>query len=525
MKASQHFQDPNNSAVAALKFCHSGQGSKILGMSPSELKSLSTALAKVTQGDSREIYKVLVNFIYRERRLSQTATDLGETSQRLTDVFYPEESKGSIESTIGGAEPGSPDETDGLTFYHSDTNSDVSPRGSKLETVLSSAPSPPLDSSSPKSTGSSIAVQTELLDNCVGEALSISSHAATTSKVSGSSSKAGVSTISTNTGQYRPIIHTQQPPEGSTDVALQTCASSTGIPTGITTGIQDDLTATSNQTGVAVVGIPGTVVMTSIQSSLAAMGGRTYVAPPPSMSNASSSIEFTSSPLLCDRLVAVQPTSKSGTTSGDLGVFHNRPVFENKALQPHPRSAFHAQGFFSSQTQGVGMGREAQGTDVIGMYHGEQGAQLNMGNDRGVGDMRPVGQRQDKVWNWRTERSLEIQMVIPPVLDFPGVLCVGTSAEALLPIHNPTSRWIRCSSTIISCSVNGLKVRMLVSCYHLQFISYLASFLLVIRKGILSIGRATKISESERGTSMLFFFPVSLTTFTNRQLYWHSLRI
>ena len=62
------------------------------------------------------------------------------------------------------------------------------------------------------------------------------------------------------------------------------------------------------------------------------------------------------------------------------------------------------------------------------------------------------------MWNSRTERTSQIQMVIPPALDFPGVLCVGTSAEADLSVYNPTSRWIRCSSEIVSCSVNGLKV-------------------------------------------------------------------
>ena len=62
------------------------------------------------------------------------------------------------------------------------------------------------------------------------------------------------------------------------------------------------------------------------------------------------------------------------------------------------------------------------------------------------------------MWTRRTERTSQIQMVIPPALDFPGVLCVGTSAEADLSVYNPTSRWIRCSSEIISCTVNGLKV-------------------------------------------------------------------
>ena len=146
-------------------------------------------------------------------------------------------------------------------------------------------------------------------------------------------------------------------------------------------------------------------------------------------------------------------------------MFYGRPQSVSKSLQPRPRSACDTHGFFAPQAAGERLGSVAAVGEAVGVCdRDKEVTQFNRvhvwggdgGGSAGGAGANQVGHRQ--VWNWRTERTSQIQMVIPPVLDFPGVLCVGMSAEALLPIHNPTSRWIRCSSIIVSSTVNGVKV-------------------------------------------------------------------
>lgn len=141
----------NNSTLAALKYCNSSEGSKLSEMSSKELKSLSKTLARANIDDAQEIYNVLVNFINNKMIASK---DVTEASQRLSDVF---ESTGR---KVSSRKAGEPQEGDAMTFYHSDTSCEVSPTDPKFHT-MSSISSPPLDSSSPKSSGSSIGVQTD----------------------------------------------------------------------------------------------------------------------------------------------------------------------------------------------------------------------------------------------------------------------------------------------------------------------------------------------------------------------------
>lgn len=141
----------NNSSLAALKFCNSSEGAKLDKMSSNELKKLSKTLAQASL-DAREIYSILVNFISNKRTES---TKNVENTQRLSDILK----SSSIRQDSIGEEYNLPD-GDALTFYHSDTSREVSPTDPKFRT-MSSISSPPLDSSSPKSSGSSIGVQTD----------------------------------------------------------------------------------------------------------------------------------------------------------------------------------------------------------------------------------------------------------------------------------------------------------------------------------------------------------------------------
>ena len=145
----------NNSTIAALKFCNSSEGSKLPEMSSNELKSLSKTLARANIDDAQEIYKVLVDFIKKKGSVAEKETELIENSQRLSEVFESGEAR--RESAGQGGEP---HEGDAMTFYHSDTSCEVSPTDPKFRT-MSSISSPPLDTSSPKNSGSSIGVQTE----------------------------------------------------------------------------------------------------------------------------------------------------------------------------------------------------------------------------------------------------------------------------------------------------------------------------------------------------------------------------
>ena len=143
----------NNSTLAALKFCNSSEGSKLSDMSSNELKSLSKTLARANIDDVQEIYNVLVNFINNKRLAPK---DVNEKPHRLSEVF---ESNGAMKES--GRQRDEPQEGDAMTFYHSDTSCEVSPTDPKFRT-MSSISSPPLDTSSPKSSGSSIGVQTDL---------------------------------------------------------------------------------------------------------------------------------------------------------------------------------------------------------------------------------------------------------------------------------------------------------------------------------------------------------------------------
>ena len=142
----------NNSTIAALKFCNSSEGSKLSEMTSKELKSLSKTLARANIDDAQEIYKVLVNFINKKENAPEAVT---ENMQRLSEVF---ESAGGRKEFQG--QQSGPQEGDPVTFYHSDTSCEVSPTDPKFRT-MSSISSPPLDTSSPKSSGSSIGVQTD----------------------------------------------------------------------------------------------------------------------------------------------------------------------------------------------------------------------------------------------------------------------------------------------------------------------------------------------------------------------------
>ena len=498
--------DPNSSTIAALKFCHSSQGTKLLGMSTNALKSLSGTLAKVTQGDALEIYKVLVDFICEKRRLSQTSSDLDGDSRRISEILDSKkiESNDStvIDRTLSAAIPEEPVEMDGMTFYHSDTSCEVSPTVSKFERLATSMPSPPLDSSSPKSTASSIAIQTELQGGYSAQASTASYRTTVTTAVG--------PRISTGTGGTRTtrdyhLVNTGvQLPEGLANIGHQTStplagvvpstfgaasgypakmSSLAGVPAlGLSAAvfkpIQTHPALSGGRPGTAATGVPAELASTTDQMNLAATTGRTYVTPTGSSyghATCSSAAKMLYPPPTSQALAhgeAWQSVPKARTISGSHGMFYGRPQSVSKSLQPRPRSACDTHGFFAPQAAGERLGSVAAvGEAVGGCDRDKEVTQFNRvhvwggdgGGSAGGAGANQVGHRQ--VWNWRTERTSQIQMVIPPVLDFPGVLCVGMSAEALLPIHNPTSRWIRCSSVIVSSTVNGVKVCTVTSIY------------------------------------------------------------
>ncbi|XP_033117603.1 centrosomal protein of 192 kDa-like [Anneissia japonica] len=51
--------------------------------------------------------------------------------------------------------------------------------------------------------------------------------------------------------------------------------------------------------------------------------------------------------------------------------------------------------------------------------------------------------------------SIVTSLVVPRQLRFQGVCCVGIAAQAKLPLHNPSSRWLQCSLEVVSVTVNG----------------------------------------------------------------------
>ncbi|XP_046843108.1 centrosomal protein of 192 kDa-like [Xenia sp. Carnegie-2017] len=123
----------------------------------------------------------------------------------------------------------------------------------------------------------------------------------------------------------------------------------------------------------------------------------------------------------------------------------NNDCNNEQYLRQHSGSQNFQEAIVASKYSGISK------TSVAGNIHHEVDAHTKI--------VRSSTNSQGEVVNRRTERTnCQIQMVIPPQLDFPGVLCVGISAQIDLPVYNPTLRWIRCTSEIISCIVNGVKV-------------------------------------------------------------------
>ncbi|XP_046843293.1 uncharacterized protein LOC124437361 [Xenia sp. Carnegie-2017] len=138
----------NNSALAALKFCNSSEGSKLAEMSTKDLKSLSKTLAMANVEDENEIYKVLVQFL-QSKGASQNDV-IQKKRQPLPDVSEMDSNDGSKNLTDKTR-----DSDGALAFYHSDTSCEISPTEPKFRS-MSSMSSPPLDTSSPKSNDKSI---------------------------------------------------------------------------------------------------------------------------------------------------------------------------------------------------------------------------------------------------------------------------------------------------------------------------------------------------------------------------------
>ncbi|CAH1277142.1 CEP192 [Branchiostoma lanceolatum] len=51
--------------------------------------------------------------------------------------------------------------------------------------------------------------------------------------------------------------------------------------------------------------------------------------------------------------------------------------------------------------------------------------------------------------------DVSYRVIAPAEVRFPGVCCVGIGIQALLPLHNPTSRWLQCALHIMSINANG----------------------------------------------------------------------
>eukprot|EP00058_Branchiostoma_floridae_P008647 XP_002594135.1 hypothetical protein BRAFLDRAFT_68423 [Branchiostoma floridae] len=51
--------------------------------------------------------------------------------------------------------------------------------------------------------------------------------------------------------------------------------------------------------------------------------------------------------------------------------------------------------------------------------------------------------------------DVSYRVISPGEVRFPGVCCVGIGIQALLPLHNPTSRWLQCALQVLSINANG----------------------------------------------------------------------
>ncbi|KAI8491129.1 hypothetical protein Bbelb_311700 [Branchiostoma belcheri] len=51
--------------------------------------------------------------------------------------------------------------------------------------------------------------------------------------------------------------------------------------------------------------------------------------------------------------------------------------------------------------------------------------------------------------------DVSYRVIAPAEVRFPGVCCVGIGIQALLPLHNPTSRWLQCALHVLSINANG----------------------------------------------------------------------
>ena len=269
----------NNSTLAALKYCNSSEGSKLSEMSSKELKSLSKTLARANIDDAQEIYNVLVNFISNKMIASK---DVTETSQRFSDVF---ESTGTRK--MSGGQGLEPQEGDAMTFYHSDTSCEVSPTDPKFRTI-SSISSPPLDSSSPKSSGSSIGVQTD-------------SHGVSTIPTT-------LTTVASSGSKGLPVGATfTDPAHSSSQVAGQY-------------GGSEKITPTSNSSGAGFNSIPPTQYGSTVPVSVQTAG-------------TTSSGVFTTSPVLSTQYVAI--TSHT-TPTGHPNVIP--PTSASRTLTPEEQN-------------------------------------------------------------------------------------------------------------------------------------------------------------------------------------------
>ena len=206
----------NNSTLAALKFCNSSEGSKLSKMTSNELKSLSKTLAQANVEDAEEIFTVLVNFI--NKKMVLPSKQVIENTQRLSEVF--ESTKAKRESDGRGSEL-----QDRMTFYHN-TSCEVSPTDRKLNT-MSSISSPPLDTSSPKSSGSSIGIQTD--SHGIGQVSTITTTLTTVTS-------SGISGMHSGThGSSDQITRTAEanvaPPKHYGGVSAQTTVLTSPLPT------------------------------------------------------------------------------------------------------------------------------------------------------------------------------------------------------------------------------------------------------------------------------------------------------
>lgn len=258
----------NNSTLAALKFCNSSEGSKLSEMSSNELKSLSKTLARANIDDAQEIYNVLVYFISNK---GLALKDVIENTQRFSEVF---ESAGTRRES--GGQGDEPQEGDAMTFYHSDTSCEVSPTDPKFRT-MSSISSPPLDTSSPKSSGSSIGVQTD--SHSLEQVSTLPTTLTTVASSGGEGMLVGttltgpVCTLSQAAGQYNG---------GSDQITQSRSAGFNSIPPKQCGGVSGQKTGTTPSGGLAISPIPSTQYVTI--PSQTTPPGRPNTIPPTSVS-------------------------------------------------------------------------------------------------------------------------------------------------------------------------------------------------------------------------------------------------